>query len=398
MIRGEAATRLRGVLGAVTAITVVASGCSSVIGGEAVKDPAVAADAVNTALLRPGNYDTTPYPAPKMSVPGAKHVEAQRMADHVIGPWEVDPALTEPLLPMIGVALSDKGIDHVIGAPAGQIAVDHGFVNGFVTGRTNTLKGDVPQTALINMVLRFPTADDAAAVAGAAHEQTPTGITTPEPVTIAGHPEALAIRGPVDGGVRVISFTAHGSYVLYQNANTPDGRAPEDLVARTLDLQIPAIDAFKATEPAQFPTMELDPTHLIARTLRDGEPNTMMGVYGRHGIMHFESPDLAPLLETAGVEAVSRGQSTTVFQARDAAAAKELAAKMAESLSKGAEPSEAVPGMPTAKCFDSAKASIVVLRAVCVVAADRWVLRSASQQPRDAAQQLAAQYLMLVGK
>ncbi len=70
MIRGEAATRLRGVLGAVTAITVVASGCSSVIGGEAVKDPAVAADAVNTALLRPGNYDTTPYPAPKTAVNG----------------------------------------------------------------------------------------------------------------------------------------------------------------------------------------------------------------------------------------------------------------------------------------------------------------------------------------
>lgn len=393
-----ATTRLWGVLSGVVALTVGATGCSSVIDGAASKDPTVAADAVNTALLQPGNYDTAPYPALKMSVPGAKHVEAQRLADHVVGPWQVDPALTHPLLPVIGVALSDKGIDHVIGAPIGRVAVDHGFINGFATGRTDVLEGDAPRTSLINMVLRFPTAEDAAAVAGAAHEQAPTGITAPETVPIAGHPEALATRGPVDGHVRVVSFAAHGPYVLYQNANTPDGRAPEDLVARTLDLQIPAIDAFKATDPAQFPTMELDPTHLIVRTLRNGTPNTMMGVYGRHGILHFESPDMAALVETAGVDAVSMGHTSTVFQTRDAAAAKELAAKMAEALSKKADPSDDVPGMPSAKCFFAPKALVTVLRATCVVAADRWVLRAASQQPREAAQQLAAQYLMLVGK
>lgn len=394
---GETVRRLRGILGAVVALTAV-TGCSAVIEGVAVKDPNVSADAVNTALLQPGNYDTAPYPALKMSVPGAKHVEAQRLADHVVGPWEVDPALTEPLLATIGPALSDKGIDHVIGPPVGQIAVDHGFINGFVTGRADTLEANVPQTALINMVLRFPTPEDAAAVAGAANERTVAGAAAPEPATIPGHPEALATRRPVEGGVRVISFAAHGPYLLYQNAKAPEGRAPEDLVAKTLDLQIPAIDAFNATDPAQFPTMELDPTKLIARTLRTGEPNILMGVYGRHGALHYESPELATLLESAGVDSVSRGQSVTVFQTRDAAAANELAAKMAESLSKEAEPSDAVPGMPTAKCFFDQKASVIVLRASCVVAADRWVLRSASQQPRDAAQQLAAQYLMLVGK
>lgn len=397
MIRGEAAI-LRGVLGAVTAITVVATGCSSVIGGEAVKDPAVAADAVNTALLRPGNYDTTPYPAPKPEVNGARQVDAQRLSNHVTGPWEVDPAFTEPLMASIGPALSDKGVDHAMGAPAGQIAVEHGFINGFVTSRANTLEADKPRTSLTNMVLRFPAAEDAAAFATAAHE-IPSFLTNPEPATIPGHPEALAQRGLYDSSTEVVSFAAHGPYVLYQTARTNEERSPEEVVAKTLDLQIPAIDAFKPTDPAQFPTMELDPTHLIARTLRIDKPTTMQGVYGWHGFLHYDHPSLAEPLEAAGVDAVSIGQSQMyVFQTRDASAAEELAAKLAESLGKDAKPSDAVPGMPTAKCFDAADASLLMLRASCVVAADRWVLQSSSQQPRDAAQQLAAQYLMLVGK
>ncbi|MCV7066897.1 hypothetical protein H7H51_16420 [Mycolicibacterium farcinogenes] len=283
MTRHLAATRLRGVLGAVVAGVGVVTGCSTVIDGAAVKDTAMPADAVNTALLQPGNYDTTPYPHPKPEAHAARQVEAHRLSDHVTGPWEVDPALTQPLIATIGPALSDKGIDHAIGAPVGQIAVDHGFINGFVTARANTLKADVPRTALVNMVLRFPTAEDAAAVASAARDQNPSGIPAPEPASIPGHPEALASRGPVDGGTRVESFAAHGPYVLYQDVKTNEARAPEDLVARTLDLQIPAIDAFKPTDPAQFATMELDPTNLISRTLRIKKPNIMQGVYGRRG-------------------------------------------------------------------------------------------------------------------
>ncbi|MGV0807557.1 DUF7373 family lipoprotein [Mycolicibacterium setense] len=368
------------------------------IGGEAVKDPAVAADAVNTALLQPGNYDTAPYANPKPEVNGARQVDAQRLSDHVTGPWEVDPAFTEPLMAVIGPALSDKGVDHVMGAPAGQIAVDHGFINGFVTGRASTLEADKPRTSLTNFVLRFPTAEDAAAFAGAARD-IPSFLTNPEPTTIPGHPEALAIRGLYDGSSEVVSFAAHGPYVLYQISRTNEGRNLEEVVAKTLDLQIPAVDAFKPTDPAQFPTMELDPTHLIARTLRIDKPTTMQGVYGRHGVLHYDHPSLAEPLDTAGVDAASIGQSQMyVFQARDTAAAKELAATIADSLAKDAKPSVEVPGMPTARCFDAAGAGILMMRASCVVAADRWVLQSSSQQPRDAAQQLAAQYLMLVGK
>lgn len=399
MIRGGVVVRLRAAVSAAVAVTVVATGCSSVVSGVAVKDPSVAADAVNTALLRPGNYDTAPYPDPKPDAQAAKQVDAQRLADHVTGPWQVDPAFTQPMIATIGVALSDKGVDHAIGAPVGQIAVEHGFINGFVTARANTLKAGEPRTSLVNMVLRFPTPEDAAAVASAANEQNPGAITAPEPAVIPGHPEALARRGPYDGDVQVISFTAHGPYVLYQSVRTNEGRAPEEVVAKTLDLQIPAIDAFKGTDPAQFPTMELDPTHLIARTLRIKKPTTMQGVYGPHGFLHFDHPSQAEPLKAAGVDAVSIGQTQmNVFQTRDAAAAKELAATMVASLGKEAKPSDPVSGMPTAKCFHAPEASLLMLRATCVVAADRFVLQSSSQQPVDAAQQLAAQYLIMFGK
>lgn len=369
------------------------------VDGAAVRDPAYSADSVIPALLKPANYDTVPYPAPKPDAEGARQVEAQRLADHVVGPWEVDPAFTLPRVATIGVALSDKGIDHAIGPPVGQIAVDHGFINGFVTSRGNTLKADEPRTSLTNMVLRFPTVEDATAVASAAHEQNPGVLTDPVPVAIPGHPEALAKRGLYLGDVEVESFAAHGPYVLYQSVRTTEGRPPEEVVAKTLDLQIPAIDAFKPTDPSQFATMELDPTGLIARTLRIKKPNSMQGVYGRYGILHFNTPSMAGALEAAGVDAVSVGQTQMyVFQTRDADAAKALAAQMVEGLSKDTKPSETVPGMPSARCFDGAKMTILLLRATCVVAADRWVLQSSSEQPIDAAQQLAAQYLMLVGK
>ncbi|OLO98644.1 hypothetical protein BVU76_29805 [Mycolicibacterium porcinum] len=386
--------RLLGVLGAVV-LAVVTAGCSTVIDGAAVKDPTAAADAVNTALLQPGNYPTVPFPPTPPSARAGAIADAHGLADHVVVPWEVDPALTEPIATAVGPGIAAPFLNLVLRAPGPDIAAAHGFINAFASSRAET--GPMERRRqLINVVMRFDSDQDAAAVANDAHQQMepPLGASPQEPVNVAGHPEALAMKATNGDGTFVMSFTAHGPYVLFQESKAPDAAAAENLVAKTLDMQLPAIDSFTLTDPAQFATMDTDPTHLWARTLQTGKAIPAMGVYGQGGVLHYMQPEQRQWLEAAGVDAVSLGMANRVYQTRDAAAALGLADNIAKGLGEDAKPGPSVPGMPSARCFTGPNAGPTT----CVATADRWAILTASQQARDAAQQLAAQYLMLVGK
>ncbi len=400
MIHGVAARRLPAVLGGVVALTIGVSGCSTVIEGSAHKDPSVSAESVNTALLQPGNYPTTKQAPPEPSARAGAITDVHQLADHVIGPWQVDPALTQPIVTTIGPAIASPALNLVLRAPGADIANSHGFVNGFASGRAEPDQEVARRAELINVVMRFPNDQDAVAVATDTHQQMepPLDAASSDPVPVSGHPEALAKKALAkDGRTVVSSFTARGPFVLFQEAVAVDGARAEALVSKTLDLQLPAIDSFQPADPAQFATMDTDPTHLWSRTLPTGNKIIpAMGVYGASGALHFLQPGAQQWFETAGVDAVSFGQGgNRVYQARDAAAAATLADQVGKDYSDEAKPAGSVPGMPSARCFFADKSA---LKYICTASADRWVMITASQQEKDAAQQLAAQYLILVGK
>lgn len=64
-----------------------------------------------------------------------------------------------------------------------------------------------------------------------------------------------------NGHIGVTTNVAHGPYVFHVFAQTDDtADADAATIAKALDLQGPRIDQFKPTDPAQFATMNLDPT------------------------------------------------------------------------------------------------------------------------------------------
>jgi len=201
------------------------------------------------------------------------------------------------------------------------------------------------------------------------------------------------------GDFATLTFTARGPYVLTQFATAQESAdVAMQLAAKTLDLQGPRIDGFRPTDPSQFASMKLDPDGLLRRTLPTQERIVNQGLWGPRGYLHFDDEPVATsaALTEAGVDVIAiRG--THVLQARDAASASQLAAKLLTTTT-GAEPGAAVPGLPSAKCISAVNDRIKARVSICAAAVDRWAFESYSIQPFDATQKMAAQYLLLTAK
>jgi hypothetical protein len=189
--------------------------CSSSVTGKAVKapQPVGSADAV-VVLMNTGPYATAagrPLGAAGDNPMSRGVLEAHRIAEYVVAPWEVDPAL-HAFGGLIDTALSgpmataqmiaDNG---VLEAPLAEVAGAHGFISGFSTARVTTQTG--PESGgLINAVLRFPDPAAAAAAASemAAKNSPPFGAPPGRPVPIRDFPNGAAQAFDGRDGLRVV--------------------------------------------------------------------------------------------------------------------------------------------------------------------------------------------------
>ena len=129
-----------------------AVGCSLAVPGAPVKPPGgPSPGTVDTNLLGSGNFPTAPAPplGAAGSAPAGALIDARRMADNVVGPWEVDPSLVTPS-PVRAIVLRDAGAVGLV-EPAGVAAAAHAhnFINGFASDR----QGQAP-LRLMNAALR----------------------------------------------------------------------------------------------------------------------------------------------------------------------------------------------------------------------------------------------------
>ncbi len=355
---------------------------------------------VSPSALDAGDYPTAPRPPlGNAGDPGVGAiVEAQRMADHVVGPWEADAELITPYLGTYylldaPVALSQFAPDSVA-----QQAQTHGFVNGFASARQH------PDTAvMINAVFRFP--DPAAATAAATDMNAASAAqvvrgATPAPAAIPGHPEAAASTYPFtphESGREwavVRSFTPHGPFVFMQLVQSVDGLdAATALVQKAIDAQAPRIDDFDPAPVDALAEVPLDPTGLLAKTLPAGAgtAKTKNAVYTRRGAMHFQSNPIGSktLFTDTGVSAVAMAL-TNVYEAKSPGLASMVAGSFdKEVTAQGATAAEAVPGLPDSRCFARGKGFY------CVAAAGRYAVEVNADLLPDAHQQMAAQYILL---
>jgi hypothetical protein len=201
---------------ALISVALLSASCATSVEGSAVKESGAASGPkVDISRLDVGPYPT--QPSQPLGVTGdplrGVLVEAQRMANNVIGPWEADPSVTKWFGFGASVLQNPGDLARIGPEPFAAAADQHGFINGFVSART--AEG---QKILLNAVLRF--ANDGAAGAAAADfgdiaAKTGTGV---QPAQIPGHPDTKAASYSLTEGSTgkqwnaVRAFTARGPY------------------------------------------------------------------------------------------------------------------------------------------------------------------------------------------
>lgn len=414
----------------VLASALLLTACTSTMGGAAVKAPESAdSDGAIVALLDTGNYPTTAGPpvGTAGSLLAGEVLEAHRIAEDVAGPWQVDEKLIRWEPTTVRPLADDRSLSLLLGDPLNfvldeqlpGIAVAHGFIAGFSSGRT--AKGSDPAKALINAVLRFP---DPAAAAAAATEMAAkdlgSGATPRRPLAIHGHPEATAsVFDNADGAV-VRSFAAHGPYVLYQFAEAADtdSSAAEDssmsLTEVALNVQERLIDQFVPTDPAKLTELPRDPTGQLRARVLPSPGNigggAAVGAWGPAAWWHYEHDPIksAAIFRVAGLQAVAL-ELTTVYQTHNSAGAAQVADEIAAETGATADIKAiaGVRGLPSAKCFarpmgwkpiTNGSLGREAWHFKCVSRADKYAFVAYSDDEKDVKQQTAAQYRILAGK
>ena len=409
----------------VVAAVVLLTGCTTRVGGAAVKAPA--SDTADVSLMDTGSYPTTlghifGTAGDDKFAQGV--LEAHRLADFVVGPWQIDEAISKrPILELLvqtGAIPTAEYLKTVLGEWFSSVAAKHAFITGFSSRRVAA--GSPSPRGLTNAVLRFadPAAAAAAAAEFAAANPTWPGDAPHQPAVIDKHPEAMAVSYLQAGGSRAVdSFVARGPYVLYQNAFSTVGHGlpteAELLVVQCLDRQEKLIDQFVPTDPANLSSLPLDPTgRLLAATLtREGAALPVNpGVWQRPGWLHFEADPIsaAAALQASGVDYITQ-RLATVYQASNADAAQRLVDHIVGELGHFGDVQrlrDPVPGLPDAQCFrrtgplpppDSpATFRMVQWHFKCVARTDRYAYTVFSDTEKDAMQQASAQYRILAGK
>lgn len=370
---------------------------------------------VDVSQLVTGDYPVTPLaPLPTAgTVDAGRRAEAHRMAPFVVGPWQVDGSLVKGA-PPVSLILTDTDMGYFTGTLLLSPVFQTASLAGFVSERRSVDESN--PLVLRNGVVRL--ADDGTAAkvvedmvywALARPRETTSSPVLTEPIQeipVPGYPGSKGVLLTYsDGGGIVEEFTAltaHGPYLLAQVVRSPGGpEAAAPLAARTLDQQIPLIDQLPPGDPAQYSALPLDPTGLVARTvpLPPADATPLSGTaYPPAGAAQGEDDPPLSLKRwaDAGVDEVSLGL-TTVYQAKDSAAAAELARQMADDAAgrPSTQAAAPVPGMPASTCARVADATGLVPKYQCLATADRYVLRSSARDFVRAQEQVAAQYRML---
>jgi hypothetical protein len=400
-----------GVLVAMMVATLTA--CTSVHPGTAVRDPREDPQAVTAVLLDPGPYPTTPgRPVGAAGSPEAgARLEALRLANSVVLGFQVDPALDDPRTYETGPVLNTVTMSSYVAGGILAALDGHNFISGWVNS-TGTKVFSSRQ--LRNVVLRFAGPPDAAAAAAGMLAASNTVMTEDEnhnpvpavtaPAPIPGHPEAGAFMWDPGGWTELLSVTARGPFVLLQVVWADDPPAAGAMAAKTLDLQLPAIDQFVPTAPDQLAALPADPSGLLARTVTPpGQERPTYGTYGPEGALGFmsEPARTAELFSTTGMTIMANKVANVVYQVRDAAAAGAVVDDFsAEVTDQKFSRAQGVPGLPAARCFLSPKdkLNIAAQSAYCLLAVDRFVVEEGSTDLDDLHQMMSAQYLMLTAR
>ncbi|WP_236565387.1 MULTISPECIES: DUF7373 family lipoprotein [Nocardia] len=387
---------------ALTFAAVVAVAGAACGGSEA--GPEQTTPPIDLAQLDVGNYPTQPRSLGTAKNPEqARMIEAERLANFVPLPSDIDPAFVSANPSISKIFLEPKGaLGRIMDVSRFAEAAPE-FVAGFLSSA-----GSAPDnrgTDLVNAILIFPDEQKAAAAAAALERVDFEANNRNTPVQIPKYPAAHAHWQPQTQSIG--SWFATGKFVIYtwvfdyvkiflEKVDLPQLLT---LVEKSLDTVVPAIGRFTPTPVDQLMTLPIDMDRMLDRTLPRPREDSWIdppGAYTGHGALHFttDSAEDRRMIEAAGTDRYAT-DGTDLFRTRDAAAAIQLREERG-GLSKKFRAAESPKGLPVARCKEYIGNKTVVVRFYCSVAYDRYAAFAWSHQLLDAQQRISSQYALLV--
>lgn len=420
--------RTTGWLSAVAAITMIA-GCSTDGTAVSTSTPQQSAAtskastsstpaSVDVAALDTGDYPTAPRPPfGETTHDNLLQVEGQRMAQYIVVPFEVDPDLTNSSLPTM--VITDRNtLRPVLPSAVAEVPANNSLVGGFVATATTPGENmrDPHNRSLNNMVVRYVTPADATAAA----QQMAAALAASDRTTVSTLPGlsgTQVVRSDGDGKSRLIAFTPHNNFVLYEwfETSTAD-RAKLDPTIRTLiGKQSALIDQFpytptKAESAAGNPNptkVVMDQNHILIYALpypdeqlkksagTSAPGGTIRAVYGPRGMAQISAdpPTELKLLTDVGSTANAVERSTVYRATTDDGARQIMDAYTSSARNRGYTEIADPPGLPTATCLSEDTGGTPHF--LCLVQLGRYVGEVNASSQKDAFQQISAQYVIL---
>lgn len=353
-----------------------------------------------------------------VSLADGRAVESARLAEFVVDPSTVDPAMQQGCTPA-GTMVSPDELSRVFSDEDPKLVAMR--IAGASACRVYGTAADPSKLTLT--VLIFASPAKAKAFAASVHARASRNGTNlfdgtstfSSATTIDGHPEILTSlfkvkRDSPDQSITAV--TAYGSAVAYTFTSPAAGQVPatKARIARLFDAQRDALAKFEPKTLEQLLGQRIDPTGVAKLTLARpsiGKPkkqeSEIVRVWGPNAALHRQTwaKGLAKAFKRADVDVMADGGSS-VYRTGSVRQAKRLLDDFQKTVTETQYDAFHTPkGLPDARCYQI-KATLVnspigglLAPNYCQVRFGRYIAETSGTTADQAENRVSAQYLVL---
>lgn len=379
------------------ALTAVAAGCAQE-GTATPGEPDVRTLDAGTYPVNRHSYD------PNANGSGAI-LEGMRMADAVVPTVQVDSSLRVGRGGIVLTTVKDVVSVSHLSSSAKPVLENRGFIAGFATSGSDlpdpagSTAPDPKATTVTVRLLRFPSADNAKLAARELEDADFTvALDQNRKLTVPDYPDAFAHWRP---GVSNVGMTMpRKEFVISVFVSRPSSDQADLLswLKKSLDAEVPLVDAFAATPADRIDKLPVDPDHLLARILvadRDNrKPNPdSFAVFGPTMLIHPAGDQAlrTRLVKDTGLDAMASIDDNYLFRTRDAKSGADLVSGLISSLGETSVSGPGPENVPDTKCVHR-KSGDAAFR--CYVIYKRYVGVVNAESQADADRMATAQYAL----
>ncbi|MFE3193458.1 hypothetical protein ACFXHA_30955 [Nocardia sp. NPDC059240] len=266
-------------------------------------------------------------------------LEGIRMAAAIAPSMKIDQSLDIGRGVSVHTQIADLVKHDGMPGVAEPILEKRGFIVSFATSGSDrpdpkdTGPADPNANSVSIVLMRFPSADNAK-LAAREIEDADFAVALQQNVklTIAEYPDAMAHYRPGINNIGVVMARKEFVLDIFASRPSADQRDLLSLAKRTLDADVPTIDAFQETPTDKLDTLQPDPDNLLSRVLVDKRdagraPDPDNFVVWHPNWLLDNSDDQSPqqaLLDKTGTDAFGYADDNEIYRVRDAAAGTDL--------------------------------------------------------------------------